>query len=174
MVKQRILDQLLIIVVVVFVSINRTSAICCRETLEVHFVCKEGVPHSIPHHIWLDGRISCKVNICRDGTVTASFFGSCGVNVCNPVGCGCNGGCKAPDKPKEESLKEFKRVYKVQYAIVNDWHFNTIFESEKGTEGEIKHSFLWVFFVSLFILKIQNPTKLSANLSVKITTIIWS
>lgn len=118
MVKQRILCAILITGFMIFVIVNQTNAVCCRDNIVVHFLCKSYIPpYAVPHHIWPDGRISCRVHICKDG-ITVRRFGYCGVDKCNLIGCNCGGGCKHPYHTDEKALRKFKDIYQIESAII--------------------------------------------------------
>lgn len=117
MIKQQILSAILITGFMILVIVNQTNAICCREKNVIHFLCQSSIPSAVPHHIWPDGRISCRVHVCNDGIVI-SRFGYCGIEKCNLVGCNCDGGCKHPNRSEEKVLKRFKEIYDIETAII--------------------------------------------------------
>lgn len=117
MVKQKILSAILFIGFMVFVIVNQTNAVCCRDRIEIHHICQRSISSALPHHIWPDGRVSCKVNVCNDGIVI-SRFGYCGVGKCNLVGCNCKGGCIHSNRTEAKVLRRFKEIYNVKTAIV--------------------------------------------------------
>lgn len=134
---ERQLFTLLIVIFSIFYNLNHVYALCCTEDIIVNFACHikdTNVPNSI-FSGWSDGKWSCRVHICKDGT-TISPLGYCGVGGCNFFGCNCSDGCKTNvDDSKEEALRLFKEKYHVEEAVHGRWVFRKIEELKDKFTG---------------------------------------